>query len=88
MDQDLSRYVDAVVDRLRDHLGDRRVAVYLIGSIASGDYLPGRSDVDIMAVSGGPVSTSEKQDIVSALSHRELPCPARGLEFVLYDQAD
>jgi hypothetical protein len=39
-----------------------------------------------MAVGEGHVSLEVKQAIVRALSHPALPCPTRGLEFVLYER--
>lgn len=58
--------------------------VYLGGSLALGDYLPGRSDVDIAAVTDGPLADAVKDAIVAAVRHESLPCPARGLELVVY----
>jgi hypothetical protein len=58
--------------------------VYAGGSYALGAYEEGRSDLDVAAVLRAPPSVRLKQDIVGALRHESLPCPARGLEFVLY----
>ena len=40
----------------------------------------------MFAVSREPVSQEEKRAIVAAVRHESLPCPARGLELVLYPE--
>jgi hypothetical protein len=40
------------------------------GSLATGDYLPGVSDLDLVALTGGPVGPA-RQEILAGL-HREL----------------
>ncbi|WNG36217.1 DUF4111 domain-containing protein [Archangium violaceum] len=81
---EVARYGAEVVNRLRTLLGGELVGAYLIGSVALEGYEPGRSDIDIIAVCAHPLETRTKQAIAEALDHRVLPCPARGLEFVLY----
>ena len=58
--------------------------MYVGGSYALGGYEPGRSDVDVTGVSRAPATAETKRAIVQAIRHEALPCPARGLEFVLY----
>jgi hypothetical protein len=60
------------------------VGVYFVGSVALGDYVPGQSDIDIVAVIDRRISDHEKREVVEALRHPNLSCPTRGLEFVLY----
>jgi hypothetical protein len=63
------------------------MSVILIGSPALGDYVQGVSDLDVAVVSEGPVEDPEA--VAAPLRHAELPCPADGLELVVYraDQA-
>jgi aminoglycoside adenylyltransferase-like protein len=82
VDSDLGVYLDQVVDRLRG-----LEAVWLIGSAATGAYVSGRSDVDVVGVSAGPLSEHEKRSIATDLSHERLPCPARKLELPIYTRA-
>jgi predicted nucleotidyltransferase len=42
--------------RLRASLGDQLVGAYFVGPIALGGYVPGESDIDIIAVSEHHVS--------------------------------
>lgn len=58
--------------------------MYAGGSFALGDYVPRRSDLDVAAVCAGALVRRRKETIVDRLRHEALPCPARGLEFVLY----
>ena len=72
--------------RLATLLGDRLLGVYAAGSFGLEDFDHARSDLDVFAVSRQPVSHEEKLAIVARLRHEALPCPARGLEFVLYPE--
>jgi hypothetical protein len=82
----LDGYLGAVVGRLQSIFGGRLVGVYPAGSVALDAYIPGRSDVDLIAVASS-FGRAEVEAVVAALDHGALPCPARGLEFVLYDRA-
>jgi hypothetical protein len=73
---------------LRDRLGDRLVSAWVVGSGALGDFDPQRSDIDVQAVVSERPARAELEDVAAALSHPELPCPVRGLEFVLYARED
>lgn len=63
------------------------MGVYVGGSYALGDYRQGRSDLDVAAVTRETVPVATREAVVAALRHESLPCPARGLEFVLYPLA-
>jgi hypothetical protein len=75
-----------LVARLRGLLEDELLGVYASGSFALGGFDHYLSDVDVAAVGATPVDQTTKQAIVEALRHESLPCPARGLEFVLYPE--
>lgn len=79
----LETYLRDVVRRVRAVLGAELVGVYAGGSYALNAYEPGRSDIDVAAVVT-EASREAKEELVDALRHESLPCPARGLEFVLY----
>lgn len=82
--RDASAYLRELTSRLRAVLGDHLVGVYAGGSYALGDYEPGRSDLDVAVVCRGALSRARKERIAAALSQESLPCPARGLELVVY----
>jgi hypothetical protein len=84
MDGDVQRYLADLLDAARGVLGDNLVAAYAGGSLGLGDYRPGRSDVDVALVCAAPVTIERKRQLVSRLRHEAVPCPARGLELVLY----
>jgi Domain of unknown function (DUF4111)/Nucleotidyltransferase domain len=64
------------------------VGVYAGGSYALGGYQPGSSDLDVAVVTRGAITAAEKGELVARLRHEVLPCPARGLELVVYSVAD
>lgn len=80
----MEAYLTAVVDEARAVLGDNLVGAYVGGSIALDGFLPGESDVDLALVVRDPLTDLVKHALVSRLRHEALPCPARGLELVVY----
>jgi hypothetical protein len=80
----VDEYHRELVARVRALLGNELIGVYAGGSFALGDFDLHLSDLDVAAVGAAHVDRSTKQTIVEALRHESLPCPARGLEFVLY----
>jgi aminoglycoside adenylyltransferase-like protein/nucleotidyltransferase-like protein len=64
------------------------VGVYVGGSYALGAYQPGRSDLDVAVVTPGSIAWPIKDALVARLRHETFPCPARGLELVVYSAAD
>jgi hypothetical protein len=80
-------YLAELTRRLRAVLGEELVAVYAGGSYALGAYEHGRSDIDVTVVVEGPLTDDVKRELVGALRHEALPCPATGLELVIYPRA-
>ncbi|MEV7327769.1 nucleotidyltransferase domain-containing protein [Micromonospora sp. NPDC093244] len=87
MDSDLQQYLDDLVAAARDVLGTELVGAYAAGSVGLGAYQARRSDVDVALVSAGPLTEEAKRALVGRLRHESLPCPARGLELVVYRRA-
>ncbi|KAF5573715.1 Streptomycin 3 adenylyltransferase [Fusarium pseudocircinatum] len=84
--EDVQDYLGELVKRLTDHLKDQLVGVYLFGSASYDAYQSGLSDLDMQAIVKSPLSTSEKEAIISRLTQASLPCPATKLEYVVYAQ--
>src|SRR4051794_26142709 len=74
----------AVAECLRGQIGVSVVGAYFVGSIALGGYVPGESDVDIVAVCDLAIPDEMKSSIADAIVDTTVSCPARGLEFTLY----
>ena len=85
--EEVTRYLEAVTSRVRDVFGDHVAGIYTTGSLALGDYRPDRSDIDLMAVVAESEGLDLRRKLAQQLDHRVLPCPAAGLEFVLYPLA-
>jgi hypothetical protein len=73
-----------VAARLQELLGSELVGAYFVGSVALGGYVPGESDIDIVAVSPEQVVEDVKRSIAEALLEVAAGCPARGMELTLY----
>lgn len=81
---EVDEYLTALAHTCRDLLGDELVGVYAAGSLALDGYRPGRSDIDVAVVVRSALADQAKQALVHGLRHEILPCPARGLELVVY----
>ncbi|WP_258308671.1 nucleotidyltransferase domain-containing protein [Streptomyces sp. NWU339] len=81
---ELRPYLAEQVHRIRTVCGPHLVSVLAIGSVALGDYLHGRSDVDIMVVVDPSLPGRALHELAGALSRSALPCPAAGLELVVH----
>ena len=79
----VAAYLEELCTRLREVLGERLTAVYALGGYALGAYVPGRSDLDVLAVVDRPLEPATKARIVERCAHEALPCPARKLELVV-----
>src|SRR4051794_4204481 len=74
--------MDAYLSELEARLPASVEAAWGGGSTALGDFDPARSDVDVQAVSARRLPRTELEALAASLS--AVPCPVRGLEFVLY----
>jgi hypothetical protein len=84
MDAEVEGYLLTLVETARRTLGRNLIAAYGAGSVALDDYRPGRSDLDVALVCEDRLALEQKQALVARLRHEALPCPARGLELVVY----
>ncbi|MGZ0199094.1 aminoglycoside adenylyltransferase domain-containing protein [Streptomyces sp. RM1] len=76
-------YLAELVRRTRAVCGPRLTGVVAVGSLALGDYRHGRSDVDVTVVVE-ELPAAALRELADALAHLRLPCPAAGLELVVY----
>ncbi|MGC4805609.1 nucleotidyltransferase domain-containing protein [Micromonospora sp. DT233] len=84
METDLRRYLAELVATAGEVLGGDLVGAYAAGSVALGAYQVGRSDVDVALACADALTDGRKRELVARLRHEALPCPARGLELVVY----
>ena len=83
MSGDVEGYLAELTGRIEATLGEDLVGVYLMGSAATGGYVPGASDLDVWALVRGPLAEAAKRALVARVDQAALPCPARGLELVV-----
>lgn len=80
-------YLRELVELVADRLGERLLAVALIGGAGAGEFEPASSDIDVAVVVDRPEAAEAAVDLASELSHRSRPVPARRLELVVYARA-
>lgn len=83
---ELRPYFGELVDRAHAVCGSHLVSVVADGSVALGDYRHGRSDTDVTVVVDASLPEGALSDLAAVLAHPALPCPAAGLELVVYDE--
>jgi hypothetical protein len=68
-----------VVRQLGERLDDIGWVTDLLvaGSLATGDYVPGVSDLDLVALTEGPVDSSRQETLASLHRDASRACPAR-----------
>jgi predicted nucleotidyltransferase len=88
IDPDIQAYVDRVVAALEEELGAGLVGVYVHGSLAMGAFVPGRSDIDVLAVCGEPLSSQHSRALGAALDAIPRPRSGGDLEFSLVTEAE
>ena len=64
---ELQRQTDALTRHLSGWLGGASVGVYVHGSICLGDYIPGRSDLDVLIVTDRRLATGERAEFARYL---------------------
>ena len=69
---DVNSVLTTLQDCIRQHLGANLAGLYLHGSLATGDFEPGISDIDLLAAIASDLSTGE----FAALKrmHENIPC--------------
>jgi hypothetical protein len=80
-------YLEELARRAATVLGDELLGVYAGGSFALGGYEPGRSDLDVAVVVESGLAARQRSGLIEQVRHESLPCPARGLELVVYRRA-
>jgi hypothetical protein len=86
MSEDPRATLAQLIDTIAGHFGPRLIGLYLFGSLSNGDFAPGRSDLDLIAVLGTPVAEGPDLDALRVLhEHFEDERPGwRGRIEVLY----
>ena len=74
-------FVRRLDDAFADVVGCGLAATYLHGSAALGGFVPGRSDVDVLFITGDDrFEQRVLHDAADALRAAATPCPGRGVE--------
>ena len=76
-------YIETVSRCVTGIAGDSLLGLYATGSIAFDDYESTRSDVDLLGVVHGSLTSHQREALRRDLAHDQLPCPAKGPEIGL-----
>src|SRR5690242_5478350 len=71
---EVNAFLPALLEGARAALVERLVAFYLSGSLALGDFMPHRSDIDFLAVTAGDLPA----DVLQSLQERHRRLAASG----------
>ena len=77
-DRDVRQYLVRIAAVLGEVLGDRLCGLYVHGSLATGAFHRERSDIDIIAVTSGKLSASQREAVARALVQLSDARPTRG----------
>src|SRR3954462_7820238 len=80
MDDSSTEYTRAVRAVLLGDLGEALVGLYLCGSAASGPYLPGQSDIDMLAVVREPLGEARIRRLLDGVQAVPRPSVVKGLD--------
>lgn len=83
---DLQRQVGRLLAGFQAILGENLLGVYLHGSLAMGCFNPLRSDLDLLAVTGEPMTTTERRSVAELLL--AVSCQPAPVEISFLTRAD
>ncbi|MEE8354069.1 MAG: aminoglycoside adenylyltransferase domain-containing protein [Dehalococcoidales bacterium] len=81
------RVVVSVLDDFKTILGDNLAGFYLHGSLTTGCFVPGDSDIDFLAVVKKKLTVEEKRSIIAGLLRRQGRPAAGDIEMSIVRQA-
>jgi predicted nucleotidyltransferase len=73
---EVDQLLGCLVDKTADRFGEKVAAIYLTGSLAYGDFIPQKSDIDGFLFFEGPLSNDDFHDYESLISSVEKEYPA------------
>jgi streptomycin 3"-adenylyltransferase len=82
-DSQTTAYLDDIKATLRRIAKGNLLGLYATGSLGFGDYVRGRSDIDLLGVLRQPLAGETKCELKEQLAHDRLSCPAHGLDFAM-----
>ena len=80
MDLELERYLGEVSSGLQAALSRRLLGFYVFGSTVTGSFVPGKSDMDALALVAGSLGNEEIERIRGEVAGISLPSVIRGLD--------
>jgi hypothetical protein len=80
MEPEISVFLTDCHGALQSLLGARLIGLYVYGSLAMEEFVPGKSDLDLLAVVSDGLTADERARLQTDLAGIPLPSAARGLD--------
>nr|WP_301287907.1 aminoglycoside adenylyltransferase domain-containing protein [Paenibacillus sp. MSJ-34] len=77
-DEDIKRFVEKLIERLKHALGDRLAGIYLHGSLAMGSYYRPKSDIDLIVVVKDQLEAELAGTVAAAIANESVHRPTVG----------
>jgi hypothetical protein len=71
-----------------EEVGTNLVSAWIVGSLAAGDFDLRRSDIDVLLTCAAPLDERIKSSLGRRLAHSAMPCPAHGVDLLIYPVAE
>lgn len=84
MEETVQAYLASAGQVCADVLGENLEAIWVGGSLATGDFDIRRSDVDFVVISKDALLDGEKTALGQRLRHSSLQCPGHGVDLIVY----
>ena len=84
MDESVQAYLRSVAEACTDVLGDNLTSAWIVGSLVTHDFDMRRSDIDVLMTCATSIGIDAKEALGQRLTHDSLPCPAHGVDLLIY----
>ena len=80
---DSKKYLDWLASTCHDILGKNLSGLYVFGSKGLAEFIPGKSDFDILGIVDSEITDDQKTTLASVVDCQNTPIPASGIELLL-----
>ncbi|GCE09507.1 aminoglycoside adenylyltransferase domain-containing protein [Dictyobacter aurantiacus] len=78
--ESIMHFAHLAAEAMQERLGEQLVAIYLHGSVATGDFVPNLSDLDLIAVVETSLPASKKEELQAWFAKHTPPSTLAGID--------